>query len=181
MPALLDMAQEAFRRAKQFAEDPATGAMDTGMGLLDLLGRPGNAVRSSAVQAGRDFNSQPLPQAGVDIVDLLNPMTLPQYMARHPDVMQAGAKGLTGEVRTDATELPGMSNLPDEGPSVGPVHLTPRTVAGFAAGSRCPPPSAGRATCAGWTRGWPGCAPRSGTDRQRSQGSGLRAGQDVCR
>ena len=139
MPALLDMAQEAFRRAKQFAEDPATGAMDTGMGLLDLLGRPGNAVRSSAVQAGRDFNSQPLPQAGVDIVDLLNPQTLPQYMARHPDVMQAGAKGLTGEVRTDATELPGMSNLPDEGPSVGPVHLTPRTVAGFAAGSALDP------------------------------------------
>ena len=139
MPALLDMAQEAFRRAKQFAEDPATGAMDTGMGLLDLLGRPGNAVRSSAVQAGRDFNSQPLPQAGVDIVDLLNPQTLPQYMARHPDVMQAGAKGLTGEVRTDATELPGMSNLPDEGPTVGPVHLTPRTVAGFAAGSALDP------------------------------------------
>ena len=60
-------------------------------------------------------------------------------MARHPDVMQAGAKGLTGEVRTDATELPGMSNLPDEGPTVGPVHLTPRTVAGFAAGSAMDP------------------------------------------
>lgn len=64
--------------------------------LLDLLSRPGNAIRSGVVHG--------------------------------PGAM---LPGLLGEVRTDGTELPGMDQLPDEGPQIGPVHLTPRTAAGF--------------------------------------------------
>ena len=66
---------------------------------LDLLGRPGNAVRGGLI-----------------------------------DGPGGAIAGLTGQRQFDGTELPGINQLPDEGLSLGPLHLTPRTVAG-AAGS----------------------------------------------
>jgi hypothetical protein len=64
---------------------------------LDLLNRPGNAVRSALVHGPEAF----LP-------------------------------GLEGQVRTDGTELPIARDLPDQGFSLGPLNVTPRTVAGMA-------------------------------------------------
>lgn len=64
---------------------------------LDILGRPGNAVRGALI-----------------------------------DGPQGAMTGLTGGRQYDPTELPGINQLPDEGVNLGPLHLTPRTVAGFA-------------------------------------------------
>jgi hypothetical protein len=48
-------------------------------------------------------------------------------------------QGLSGSHQYDPTELPGINQLPDEGPSIGPLHITPRTVGGFAAGAATDP------------------------------------------
>lgn len=40
-------------------------------------------------------------------------------------------RGLRGQKHTSALDLPGIASLPDEGPSLGPLHVTPRTAAGF--------------------------------------------------
>lgn len=44
-------------------------------------------------------------------------------------------QGLTGDRNYDPTELPFVNQMPDEGPELGPLHLTPRTLAGFGAGT----------------------------------------------
>lgn len=41
-------------------------------------------------------------------------------------------RGFSGEKQYDGTDLPGINQLPDSGPSLGPLHLTPRTIGGFA-------------------------------------------------
>lgn len=46
---------------------------------------------------------------------------------------------LQGQIHVDPTELPFVKGLPDQGPQMGPVHITPKTVAGFAGGMALDP------------------------------------------
>ena len=85
-------------------------SLDGILSLLDLVGRPGNAVRSAIVEAEK---------SGLG-----------------GNVLGAAGEGLSGQRLVDPTELPGMSNLPDNTLlQAGPVHLTPRTLGSFAAGT----------------------------------------------
>lgn len=52
-------------------------------------------------------------------------------LARGPQAMMPA---LQGQIHVDPTELPFVKGLPDQGPQIGPLHLTPKTAVGFAAG-----------------------------------------------
>ena len=129
MPELRDLSAQAFERAR-LASPPSDNGL---FGLLDLIGRPGQAVRAGVVEAGRDVSNR----GPAGLTDLLKAPTNPLgYLQQHPEVFEALGQGLSGQRQTDPTELPGMSNLPDDSMfQAGPVNITPRTIAAFAAGT----------------------------------------------
>lgn len=52
---------------------------------------------------------------------------------------QAMLPALQGEINVDPTELPFVKGLPDTGPQIGPVHITPKTTVGMLGGMALDP------------------------------------------